>query len=367
MELAYSEEHEQLRSTVRQFLQDHSDEASVRLWMEDGRGYDEAVWRKMAAELGLQGLIVAEEHGGSDCGPAELAIVLEEMGRALLCAPYFATAVLAVNMLREVAREDAQKALLPSIAAGSSVATVVLAGAGRGGEVHAELRGTSWQLRGDASLVIDGHVADLLLVVAETDRGLALFRVDAAADGLERAALSAFDPTRKIARISLDDVEAEILSTTQDQSDSVDRAIDLCTVALAAEQLGGAQRCLDSAVDYAHTRIQFGRPIGSFQAVKHRCADLLIEVEFARSAVVYAAHCAAGDDPAELRTAASMAKAYCSEAFAHAADANLQIHGGMGYTWEHSAHLYLKRSRSSAVLLGDPAMHRERVADQIGL
>jgi alkylation response protein AidB-like acyl-CoA dehydrogenase len=216
-------------------------------------------------------------------------------------------------------------------------------------------------------VVVDGHVADLLLVVAETDRGLALFRVDAEARGLERAALPAFDPTRKIARISFEDVEAEILSTPSDQSESVERAMDLCTVALASEQLGGAQRCLDSAVEYARTRIQFGRPIGSFQAIKHRCADLLIEVEFSRSAVVYAAHCAAGEDPVELRTAASMAKAYCSEAYTHAADANLQIHGGMGYTWEHSAHLYLKRARSSAVLLGDAAMHRERVADQIGL
>ena len=214
--------------------------------------------------------------------------------------------------------------------------------------------------------VLDGHVADLVLVVGRTPKGFSLFGVKGDAEGLTRTPLPTMDQTRKQARLEFAGTPAWLIGTEGGAEAGLSKTLDLAAVALAAEQVGGAQRCLDSSVEYAKTRIQFGRPIGSFQAIKHKCADMLLEVESAKSAAYYAGW-AAAEDSDELPVVASLAKSYCSEAYFHAAAENIQIHGGIGFTWEHDAHLYFKRAKSSELLFGDPAYHRELLAQRIGI
>jgi alkylation response protein AidB-like acyl-CoA dehydrogenase len=214
--------------------------------------------------------------------------------------------------------------------------------------------------------VLDGTIADLVLVVAVTEDGPGLFAVDGAANGLTRTSLATLDQTRKQARLEFDSVPATLIGGIDETPALIERTLQLACVALVAEQVGGAQRVLDASVDYAKNRVQFGRPIGSFQAIKHKCADMLLEVESAKSAAYYAAWAAGEDDP-EFPLVASLAKAYCSDAFSHCASENIQIHGGIGFTWEHPAHLYFKRAKSSELLLGDPIYHRDIVATQLGI
>ncbi|MFJ4840753.1 acyl-CoA dehydrogenase family protein [Streptomyces sp. NPDC088746] len=368
------DEHRELRRSVRRFLETASPSAEVRRVMETGAGYDRAVWRRLAGELGLTGLIVPEEYGGAGAGVAELAVVMEEMGRALMCGPYLSGAVLAAAVLLRSGDARACAELLPGIADGSVIATVavaegnhdvrdlarVRASARRDGDLH--------RLYGEKTLVIDGHTAGLLLVAARTEAGLSLFAVDGAADGMLREELPALDPTRKLARIALDGVFARLIGTEGAAGTALEEALDLAAVALAAEQTGGAERCLELSVEYAKTREQFGRPIGAFQAIKHKCADMLLEVQAAKAAVEYAAGLWGQDDAgAERGLAASTARAHCSDAYVHAAGETVQIHGGIGFTWEHDAHLYLRRAKSSALLLGSTSWHLERVAAEIGL
>ena len=221
-------------------------------------------------------------------------------------------------------------------------------------------------LNGHKSFVLDGHLADLILVVGRTSKGISLFGVKGDADGLTKTPLATMDQTRKQARLELVNTPAWLIGADGGAEAGLRKTLDLAAVALAAEQVGGAQHCLDSSVEYAKTRIQFGRPIGSFQAIKHKCADMLLEVESAKSAAYYAAW-AAAEDSDELPVVASLAKSYCSEAYFHAAAENIQIHGGIGFTWEHDAHLYFKRAKSSELLFGDPAYHRELLAQRIGI
>jgi alkylation response protein AidB-like acyl-CoA dehydrogenase len=363
MDFAFTQEHEELRQAVRRFLENESPEQAVRAQMVTERGYDEAVWSRMAEQVGLPGLIVPEEHGGSGPGAIERAIVLEEMGRTPPCAPYLASAVLS---------ESAQADLLPGIAAGNMIATVALTEANNSWNIadlamRAEADGNAWKLTGTKTFVLDGHVADVILVAARTDDGPSLFRVDANAVGLTRKLLPTLDLTRKLAQLDFAGTAATRIGAAGDLSAQLERAVALTVVALAAEMTGGAQRCLELSTEYAKTRIQFGRPIGSFQAIKHRCADMLVEVEFAKSAAYHAAFCAAGEDGDDFVKAVSMAKSYCSEAYVNAAASTIQVHGGMGFTWEHPAHLYLKRAKSSELLFGDPLQHRERLAERIGV
>ena len=221
-------------------------------------------------------------------------------------------------------------------------------------------------LNGTKRFVIDGHIANLILVAARTDAGLSLFAVEGDASGLTRTSLSTMDQTRKQAELVFADTPATLIGTDGSAAAGLTKTLQLAAVALAAEQVGGAQRCLENAVAYAKERIQFGRPIGSFQAIKHKCADILLEVESAKSAAYYAGWAAAEDND-ELPIVASLAKSYCSDAYFHAAGENIQIHGGIGFTWEHHAHLYFKRAKSSELLLGDPAYHREILATQLGI
>jgi len=371
MNFAFSEEQEELRRSVRRFLDDKSPMTEVRRLMETTEGFDRAVWDQMANQLGLQALTIPEEYGGAGFGYVELTVVLEETGGALLCAPYFSTVALGANALLSSGDEGAKKDLLPGIAAGETIATLALTeDTGRwdldGVTLSASESGGGWVLDGHKMFVIDGHVADLILVAGRTPRGLSLFAVEGGASGLSRTALATMDQTRKQARLEFSGTPARLVGEEGAGGEVLTRTLDLAAVALAAEQVGGAQRCLDMAVEYAKSRIQFGRPIGSFQAIKHKCADMLLEVESAKSAAYYAGW-AAAEDSDELPVVASLAKSYCSEAYFHAAAENIQIHGGIGFTWEHDAHLYFKRAKSSELLLGDPSYHRELLAQRIGI
>jgi len=363
---AFSEEQEELRKSVRRFLEDKSPESEVRRLMETTEGYDPAVWTQMAGQLGLQGLAIPEEFGGSGFTFVELVVVLEEMGRALLCAPYFSTVGLAANTLMASGDDQAQKDYLAGIASGETIATLALTeDSGRWDEAGVTLTASKqadgWSLDGHKMFVIDGHVANLILVAARTGGGVSIFAVDGSAPSLSRTPLSTMDQTRKQARLEFSGVAGRLIGQEGQGWSILSRALDLAGVALAAEQVGGAQRCLDMSVEYAKLRVQFGRPIGSFQAIKHKCADMLLEVESARSAAYYAAW-AAADGSSELPLVASLAKAYCSEAYFHVAAENIQVHGGIGFTWEHDAHLFYRRAKSSEVMLGSPTHHREIAA-----
>ena len=371
MNFAYSEEQEELRRTVRAFLDQKSPETEVRRLMETEDGLDPAVWSQMAEQLGLQGLAIPEEFGGSGFSYVELCIVLEEMGRRLLVAPFFSSVVLAANTLLESGDDAAKKELLPGIASGETFATLAFTEEnGRWDEAGITLQATqtggSWSLTGAKSFVLDGAIADLILVAARTDAGVSIFAVQGDAPGLTRTRLATMDLTRKQAKLEFADTPARLIGAEGAGWGVIETVLDLVNVALVNESVGGAQEVLETAVQYAKDRVQFGRPIGSFQAIKHKCADMLLEVESSKSAAYYAASCAA-ERTDELPTTACLAKAYVGEAYFHAAAENIQIHGGIGFTWEHSAHLYFKRAKSSELLFGDPAYHREMLAQRLGL
>ena len=374
MNFAFDDEQEALRDTVRKFLADTSPETEVRRLMETAEGYNPDVWRQLAGQLGLVGLIVPEEYGGAGFTYLELIVVFEEMGRSLLCAPFFSTVAMATTLILALDDDAASKDLLPRIADGGCLATVALAEpAGSWNPSDVAMRavrdggeGAGWRLSGEKFYVVDGHVANVVLVVAQTDPGLSVFAVDSGAAGLAADLSSTMDKTRKLARLTFDATPARLIGAEGQADGPVARMLDLAAIALAAEQVGGAQRVLEIAVGYARIREQFGRPIGTFQAIKHKCANMLLEIEAAKSAAYYAGWAAAEDD-AELPVLASVAKAYCSDAYVHAAAENIQIHGGIGFTWEHPAHLYFKRAKSSELFLGAPDYHRERLLQGMGI
>ena len=371
MNFAFTDEQEQLRDFVRSFLEEKSPESAVREQMDTEQGFDPDVWAQMSEQMGLPALTIPEEYGGQGFTRIEQVVVLEEMGRSLLCAPYFSSAVMAANTLMLSGDESAKQAYLPGIASGETRGTFAFTEQnGRWDEPGVTMAATAkngaWRLDGVKMYVLDGHTADLLIVAARTSGGVSLFTVDPGAAGLTRTALSTMDQTRKQAKLTFEGVEATLIGTEGQGWPVLEGVLDLASVALAAEQVGGAQRCLDMSVEYAKVRVQFGRPIGSFQAIKHKCADMLLEVESAKSAAYYAGWCAAEMND-ELAQVASLAKSYCSEAYFHAAAENIQIHGGIGFTWEHPAHLYFKRAKSSELLFGDPTYHRELLAQRIGL
>ena len=334
-------------------------------------GYDPSVWQQMADQMALQALAIPEQYGGQGFGFIEQVVVLEEMGRALLCAPYFSSCVLGANTLVFSGDEEAKRKYLPPIAAGTTRATLAFTEEnGRWDEtavtMSASQKNGCWELGGTKTYVLDGHTADLILVAARTKAGVSLFVVEAQAKGLTRTPLATMDQTRKQAKLEFSNVAAQPLGEDGNGWAVVSTVLNLAAVALAAEQVGGAQKCLDMSVEYAKVRVQFGRPIGSFQAIKHKCADMLLQVEFAKSAAYYAGWCASEMNE-ELAQVASLAKSCCSEAYFCAAAENIQVHGGIGFTWEHGAHLYFKRAKSSELLFGDPSYHRELLAQRIGV
>jgi len=371
MSVGYSAEHDELRQVVRQFLGERSPSHEVRRLMEAGESRDDQAWSLLAGQLGLTGIAVPERYGGAGYGPVELGIVLEEMGGALLVAPYFATVALAGQLLAASGDEDAMARWLPGIADGSLTGALAVAedsGSWDLAEVAAtaEPAGDRWAVTGTKLFVIDGHTADLLLVVAHAPDGPGVFAIEPDTEGTERERLDSLDLTRAIAAVTLHGAQATRVGAGRDGVAWLGEVRDLVLAALAAEQLGGAARCLDMSVDYAKLREQFGRPIGTFQAIKHKCANLLVEVECGRSAVYHASEAVAGGQP-DAPLAAALAYAYCSRAFTRAAKECIQIHGGIGYTWEHDAHLYLRRAKSSELLFDPPARQRARLAELAGI
>jgi alkylation response protein AidB-like acyl-CoA dehydrogenase len=367
--LVLTAEQEELQATVRRFLADRSPVSRVREVMGTPDGYDRALWERMAGDLGLPGLVVPEAYGGAGMGHVELSVVMEELGRALTPSPFLASAVLAAGALLATDDEEAKRDLLPGVAAGTTIATLAVAEEGgwdpAATRARAVLDGGGWSLTGTKTLVPDGRAAGLVLVAARTGAELGLFAVDGAAPGLGRDALATLDPTRPLAKLELAGVPARRL-VCEDGDGALSHALDLAGVALAAEQLGGLQRCLDMSVEHAGSRYQFGRAIGSFQAVKHLCANMHVAMELARSAVRYAAW-AADAAPGELPVAAVLARSACSEAFFRVAADTIQVHGGIGFTWEHDAHLYYRRAKSSELLLGGQARQRAQLADRLGI
>ena len=370
-----TDEQEQFRAAVRRFLDDKSPTTEVRRLMATAEGYDPAVWRLLSEELALPGVHIPEQYGGAGFGMIELAIVMEEFGRSLLCAPYFSTAVLAANAILNAGTEAQKSSLLPDLASGARFATLAITEPkGDWDPASIELVATPdsdrYRLNGTKSFVVDGHLADLLVVAARLPgtkgrEGLALFTVDGKS-GVERTPLPSMDPTRKIARIDFKGAHANSLGTLEGGADAIDRTLNQAAIALANEMVGGAQVMLDSAVSYSKLRVQFGREIGSFQAIKHRLADLLLEVELAKSAAYYAAQAAAVDDP-EWPALASLAKAAASETYLNSAIQCIQLHGGIGFTWDNDTHLWFKRAKSSEVFLGQPGYHRELLMQRWGV
>ncbi len=360
MQFSNTPEQEEFRSVLRRFLEEKSPPSEVRRLMETEAGWQRESWRELNQQLGLTAVNIPEEYGGQGFGPVELGIVLEEMGRALLCAPYFASTVLAATAIMQAGTEAQKRALLPDIAAGETIATFAFTEPnGRWDAGGIEMRASGkYRLDGVKSFVLDGHTADLIVVMARGDSGLSFFTVPGDAPGLTRRALKVLDPTRKQALLTFRGVEAELLGEEGGGAEPFARTMTLATVALANEMVGGAERLRQSALDYANLRVQFGRAIASFQSMKHKQADMLVDVELAKSAA-YCAASAAAEDDADLPAIASLAKACAAEAYMQTAIHTIQIHGGIGFTWDNDTHLWFKRAKSSEVFLGDPTYHRE--------
>jgi alkylation response protein AidB-like acyl-CoA dehydrogenase len=369
-DLVESSEQAELRGTLRRLFGGPS-ACLARPALDGHEHYDAALWAKLAEQIGLPGLSTPERYGGSGYSRADRAAALHEMGRCLLPSPFLASAVLATETLLASGAEDVLADVLPGLATGTTWATVAYRdGPGAGcPPLRAAYDGASWLLTGCRSFVLDGCQADLLLVPADTGSSVCLFLVDtAAAPGLSRRPMRTLDPSRPQARLDFSATRGRLIGDPGTGASTVRKGVAHATIALAAEQAGGAERCLEAAVAYAGTRRQFGRPIGSFQAIKHKCADLLIQVESARSAARYAASVASDPGPAEdLFEAAALAGAYCSAAFFAVAAENIQIHGGIGFTWEHDAHLYFRRAKASEVMFGTPGEHRAYLARRLGL
>jgi alkylation response protein AidB-like acyl-CoA dehydrogenase len=382
MDFGFSQEQELLRQTARSFLEKECPSGFVRRMMDDPAGTTDEFWGKLA-ELGWLGLIYPEAHGGVGLGLVDLTVVLEEMGRAVMPGPFFSTVLLGGLAVLDAGSEAQKAAWLPRIAAGQARASLALLEESArwdaaGVAVTAKPgKAGGFVLSGTKLFVPDGHAADLLVVAARTARptkedpshGVSLFLVPADRKGITRILLPTMDQTRKLAEVALARVEVgpdALLGPLHQAWPVVTRVLDQATVALCAEMCGGAQKVLDLSTDYAKVRVAFGRPIGAYQAVKHKCADMLVAVENAKSITYYAAWAADQKAP-DAPLAASMAKAFVSDAYRKVAGDGIQVHGGIGFTWEHDLHLYFKRAKGSEVAFGDATLHRERVARLLDL
>jgi alkylation response protein AidB-like acyl-CoA dehydrogenase len=375
MDFALSDEQTMLRDTARRFLEEKAPSSLVRTVMETEAGYDRALWEEIARQ-GWQAVTIPEAFGGAGFSFVEQALLMEEMGRTLFPSPYLSSVVLGAELVLGAGTEEQKAELLPGVASGEVLLSVAHLEPGSswdpgGIAMAARSDGADLILDGTKTCVLDGHSADLLLVAARTGphEDVSLVMVPADAPGIARRRLETMDMTRPQAEVTFDGVRvpaSAILGEPGAGRGPLAATLTRAVVALAYEQVGGAQRCLDMAVDHAKTRVQFGRPIGSFQAVKHRCADMLVRVESARSAAYYAGWAVASGDE-ELPIVAPLVKSYCSEAYFFCAAENIQVHGGIGFTWEHDAHLYFKRAKTDELLFGSPAEHRGVLAERLGL
>ncbi|MCH9673183.1 MAG: acyl-CoA/acyl-ACP dehydrogenase [Gammaproteobacteria bacterium] len=370
MSFSFTDEQEEFRGVLRRFLEDKSPTTEVRRLMETPEGCDRAVWSQMSQEMGLSAIHIPESYGGSGYGFVELGIVLEEMGRALLCAPYFASTVLGANAILNAGDEKQKRSLLPPLASGEGTATLAFTESnGRwdadGIEMTARPGDGDYRLSGEKNFVIDGHTADLLIVVARSpgsqgEDGLSFFAVPRSAPGISSRLLNSVDPTRKIAHLTFEDVSAEPLGEVGAGAEPLRRTLHQATIGLSNEMIGGAARLFESAIEYTRMRMQFGRVIGSFQSIKHKCADMLVEVELAKSSVYYAA-AAVADGDSDVPALASLAKSSASDTYMQTAINAIQLHGGIGFTWDNDTHLWFKRAKGSEVFLGDATYHREQL------
>ncbi|GAB3291349.1 acyl-CoA dehydrogenase family protein [Parasphingorhabdus pacifica] len=365
MQLVLNREQEELQAGVRKFAAEHAAGDRIRQVMDSADGFDRDLWLRMAGELGLVGLVVPDEYGGSGAGQVERCLIAEELGSALVPSPFLASGVLAVDTLLELQDRDAQAELLPELVSGRLVAAVAGGVLGSGDGVTASWKAGTWVLEGRTAPVISGQEADMVLVYARTERGGGWFLVPGGVPGLVKSPLHALDPTRRLARLDFASVPARMLET-EDASGVRFRVNDLGTIALLAESVGGMRRALEMTVDCAKVRVQFGRAIGSYQAVKHACADMYCTSEQSLAMVRHAAR-VADEDPTELPLAAASAQVFVAPAYFEAAADTVQLHGGVGYTWEHDAHLYYKRAKTSELLLGGTERTRARLADLLGL
>jgi alkylation response protein AidB-like acyl-CoA dehydrogenase len=366
-DFAFNEEQDALRATVRRFCEERSPSSEVRRLMDTTEGFDPDVWKQLANELGLTGIHISEDEGGQGYTFVELGIVLEEMGRSLLCAPFFSSICLGANAIANAGTDEQRKALLPAIASGDVRATLAFTEpSGDWTEDGITLEVQDGKLTGTKTYVIDGGTADLIIVAARENGGISFFAVPAETPGLTRTPLDTLDMTRKQAELTFQNVDAPRLGKPGGCGEALRTTLEQAAVCLASESVGGSEKTMDMAVQYAKDRYQFGRPIGSFQAIKHKCADMLLRLESAKSAAYYAAW-AATEDNEELTVAASMAKAYCTESYFANSRENIQIHGGIGFTYEHDCHLYYRRAKSSELWGGDPTYHRELIATKLGI
>jgi alkylation response protein AidB-like acyl-CoA dehydrogenase len=384
LDFGFSQEQELSRQTARSFLDKECSSTFVRRMLDDPAGTTDEFWQKLA-ELGWLGLIYPEADGGVGLGFVDLVVILEEMGRVVMPGPFFSTVLLGGLAIREAGSEAQRREWLPKIAEGAVRATLALTEEQVGWDAESvqlaakPVKGKDgrWTLSGTKLFVPDAHTADLLVVAARTAKptredpahGVSLFLVPADARGTRTTPLPTMDQTRKLGELTLARVEVgpeALLGPLHGGWPPLARVLDRATVGLCAEMCGGAQRVLDMSTDYAKMRVAFGKPIGTYQAVKHKCADMLVGVENAKSITYYAAW-AVDEDVPEARLAASMAKAYVSDAYRKTAGDGIQIHGGIGFTWEHDLHLYFKRAKGSEAMFGDATHHRERVARLIDL
>jgi alkylation response protein AidB-like acyl-CoA dehydrogenase len=378
MDFGFSEEQEMLRKSARDFLAKECPMTYVRRMMDDDIGHSEDVWRKMA-ELGWMGLVLPEAVGGAGLDMVDLVLVLEEMGRVVMPGPFFSTVVLGGITIAEAGSEEQKKRYLEAIAAGEMKATLAaLEASGRSDADAIAATATAdsggYLLDGAKLFVPDAHVADLVIVAARKEgtkgaEGISLFAVETPKDGVTVTTLATMDQTRKLCEVKLDKVRVgreALVGKPGEGWKTLERVTDRAKVALCAEMCGGAERVLEMSVEYAKVRVQFDRPIGSFQAIQHKCANMLLLVESSKSATYYAAWAVANDVP-EAPLAAAMAKSYTSDAYRAVAGEGIQIHGGIGFTWEHDMHIFFKRAKGSEFTFGDATFNRERVAQLIHL
>lgn len=375
MDVRLNEDQIEIARQARKFFEHECPMTYVREMFEDERGFSADMWRKMA-ELGWMGMHIPEPYSGLGMDMTYQAVLLEEMGRALLPGPFFSTVLLAAETIMEAGTDAQKKHYLPAITAGELRGTVALSEPDGGADfgyikMTAHLDGSEYVLNGTKLFVPDAHIADLVICAARTldgddpIKGLSLFLLPLPADGLSVLPLPVMDGTRKLASMTFSNVRIScdnLMGKLNDGWLPLSRALQRGQVGLAAECVGVAQRAMEIAADYAKIRVQFDQPIGGYQAIKHRCARMFEEVESARSLLYWAAWAQDHEEPHEAALAASAAKAYCSEVAEHVSSSAIQVLGGTGFSWEHDIHLYLKRAKASEVALGDPVYHREHVA-----
>ena len=362
-----SDEQTMLATTVREFIDATGDLDRVREMSLTESAIDRELWDGLA-EMGLIGLHIPEEYGGAGFGMPELAVVFQELGRMVAPVPLLSS-VLASAAILKAGTDDQKRDMLPRIASGDVIATLAAFESAHEGTPRTDLTslrpdGVGFTLSGVKRYVTDAPIAALIVTTAATDDGTVLVVVDADAEGVVVTPMSSLDPTRPLGDVRFDDVKVDASRVMSGGDAAARAALDVGAVALAQEQVGGAERCLETSVEYAKTRFQFGRAIGSFQAIKHRCADMLVAVEHAKSAAWHAARTL--EDAEESKVSVPLARSVCSDAYLLCSGDNIQIHGGIGFTWEHDAHLYFKRAKSTSLLLGSVAVYRDRLADAVG-